>query len=430
MSSVPASKPSSRRALGERALAMIDALAAISADEGALTRLYLTPEHAKAAALVGEWMRGAGLSVRMDAAGTMRGALPPGRPGRSANKSLLIGSHIDTVIDAGRFDGNLGVVAGILAVEELKARGVALPFGLDILAFGDEEGVRFPVTLTSSSVAAGVFDPKALDATDEKGITLREALIAFGGDPARLSSEAYARPAVLGYLEVHIEQGPVLERSNEPLGVVTAIASQSRHRIRIRGEAGHAGTVPMDMRHDALTAAAEIILAAEETARKGKKHSLVATVGHVEVMPGASNVIPADVRFSLDVRAATDAARKAAVEEITLFARKIDKRRQVVVGVETVLEKAVATCAPRMTKAIAAGIGRLQVAAPRSLMSGAGHDGQAMAQLCDFGMIFVRCRAGISHNPNEWVSVDDLGAAVEGLVATIEELARQEGEAK
>ena len=271
MSSVPVPKPTPRRALGERALAMIDALAAITADEGALTRLYLTPEHARAAALVGEWMRGAGLSVRMDAAGTMRGALPPGRPGRSANKSLLIGSHIDTVIDAGRFDGNLGVVAGILAVEELKARGVALPFGLDILAFGDEEGVRFPVTLTSSSVVAGVFDPKALDATDEKGVTLREALVAFGGDPARLSSEAYARPAVLGYLEVHIEQGPVLERSNEPLGVVTAIASQSRHRIRIRGEAGHAGTVPMDMRHDALTAAAEIILAAEETAEEGQK---------------------------------------------------------------------------------------------------------------------------------------------------------------
>ncbi|MBZ9937823.1 allantoate amidohydrolase [Mesorhizobium sp. BR1-1-16] len=426
MTSLPATGPLTTRQIGERAQAMVDALATVSADEGALTRLYLTPEHRRAAEMVSGWMDTAGLSARMDAAGTVRGALPPGAAGRNSNKVLLIGSHIDTVIDGGRFDGNLGVIAGILAVEQLKARGIALPFGLEVLAFGDEEGVRFPVTLTSSAVAAGVFDPNSLDVADAQGVTLREALVAFGGDPERLRQEAYQRPAVLGYLEVHIEQGPVLERAGEPLGVVSAIASQSRHRIRIRGEAGHAGTVPMEMRHDALAAAAEIILAVEAIARKGKKHALVATVGHVEVMPGASNVIPGDVRFSLDVRAATDDARKAAVEEITLFARRIDKRRQVVVGVETVMEKGVATCAPRLAKAIAAGVGAVQAKPARSLMSGAGHDGLSMAQLGDIGMIFVRCRAGISHNPNEWVSIDDMGAAVEALVATIEELARQE----
>ena len=269
------------RALGEKAQRMIDALTAISASPDHLTRLYLTPEHKRAAELVGEWMREAGLSTRLDAAGTMRGSMPPGRAGRSGNKALLIGSHIDTVINAGRYDGNLGVVVGILAVETLKARRVTLPFGIDILAFGDEEGVRFPVTLTTSAVTAGVFDPKALDITDDADITLRDALIAFGGDPARLREEAYQRPSVLGYLEVHIEQGPVLERAQEPLGVVTAIASQSRHRIRIKGEAGHAGTVPMTMRHDALAAAAEIILAIEAIAKKDKKNSLVATVGHV-----------------------------------------------------------------------------------------------------------------------------------------------------
>ncbi|HWJ71861.1 MAG TPA: allantoate amidohydrolase [Kaistia sp.] len=426
MTSLPATGPLTTRRIGERAQAMVDALATVSADEGALTRLYLTPEHRRAAAMVSGWMEAAGLSTRMDAAGTVRGALPPGAAGRNSNKVLLIGSHIDTVIDGGRFDGNLGVIVGILAVEQLKARGIALPFGLEVLAFGDEEGVRFPVTLTSSAVAAGVFDPRSLDVADAQGVTLREALVAFGGDPERLRQEAYQRPAVLGYLEVHIEQGPVLERAGEPLGVVSAIASQSRHRIRIRGEAGHAGTVPMEMRHDALTAAAEIILAVEAIARKGKKHALVATVGHVEVMPGASNVIPGDVRFSIDVRAATDDARKAAVEEITLFARKIDKRRHVVVGVETVMEKVVATCAPRLAKAIAAGVSAVQGKPARSLMSGAGHDGQSMVQLGDIGMIFVRCRAGISHNPNEWVSIDDMGAAVEALVATIEELARQE----
>ncbi|MCX5514817.1 allantoate amidohydrolase [Kaistia algarum] len=425
MSAVASSAPSMRE-LGEKAQRMIDALAAISADPDRLTRLYLTPEHKRAAELVGEWMAASGLSVRMDAAGTMRGSLPPGRSGKSSNKALLIGSHIDTVIDAGRYDGNLGVVVAVLAVETLKARGVKLPFGLEILAFGDEEGVRFPVTLTSSAVAAGVFDPKALAVTDEGDTSLAAALTAFGGDPTRLQQEAYARPGVLGYLEVHIEQGPVLERVNEPLGVVTAIASQSRHRVRIKGEAGHAGTVPMGMRHDALTAAAEIILEIEAIARKGKKHSLVATVGHVEVMPGASNVIPADVRFTVDVRAADDAARQAAVETIKNFARKIDRRRHVVVGVETMMEKSVARCAPRLQKAIGTAVAAIQGKPARALMSGAGHDGQSMVQLGDFGMIFVRCRAGISHNPNESVTIDDMGAAVEALVGTIAEIARQE----
>jgi len=414
------------RALGEKAQRMIDALTAISASPDHLTRLYLTPEHKRAAELVGEWMREAGLSTRLDAAGTMRGSMPPGRAGRSGNKALLIGSHIDTVINAGRYDGNLGVVVGILAVETLKARRVTLPFGIDILAFGDEEGVRFPVTLTTSAVTAGVFDPKALDITDDADITLRDALIAFGGDPARLREEAYQRPSVLGYLEVHIEQGPVLERAQEPLGVVTAIASQSRHRIRIKGEAGHAGTVPMTMRHDALAAAAEIILAIEAIAKKDKKNSLVATVGHVEVMPGASNVIPADVRFSLDVRAANDQARQEAVEAITLVARKVDKTRHVVVGVETMLEKPVATCGARLQKAIGKAVTTVQGEPARSLMSGAGHDGQSMAHLGEFGMIFVRCRAGISHNPAEFVTIDDMGLAVEALVETILELARQE----
>lgn len=414
------------RALGEKAQRMIDELAAISASPDNLTRLYLTPEHRRAAELVEKWMREAGLSTRMDSAGTMRGSMPPGNTRRSSNRTLLVGSHIDTVIDAGRYDGNLGVVVGILAVETLKARGIELPFGLDILAFGDEEGVRFPVTLTSSAVTAGVFDQKALDVTDEHDISLRDALTEFGGDPKHLREDAYQRPSVLGYLEVHIEQGPVLERSNEPLGVVTAIASQSRHRIRIRGEAGHAGTVPMGMRHDALTAASEIILAIEAIARKDRKNSLVATVGHVEVMPGASNVIPADVRFSVDVRAANDKARKDAVEAITLIARKVDKRRHVVVGVETMLEKSVAACGPRLQKAIGVAVAATQGKPARSLMSGAGHDGQSMVHLGEFGMIFVRCRAGISHNPMESVTIDDMGLAVEALVGTIAELARQE----
>jgi allantoate deiminase len=426
MTKDPVRNAATMRATGERAQQMIDALAAISADPDRLTRLYLTPEHKRATELVGSWMEEAGLSVRMDAAGTMRGVQPPGRPGRSGNKTLLIGSHIDTVIDGGRYDGNLGVVVGLLAVEALKARGEALPFAIELLAFGDEEGVRYPVTLTSSAVAAGVFDPAALDQKDRSGTTLRDALVAFGGDPAALAGEAFQPSAMLGYLEVHIEQGPVLERTNAPLGVVTAIASQSRHRIRIKGEAGHAGTVPMPMRRDALVAASELIVGIEAIARKDRKNALVATVGEIEALPGASNVIPAEVRLSLDVRAASDEARREAVAAILSLARKTEAVRQVALTFETVLEKPVAACGPRMMAAIQEGTSRVMGKPAQTLLSGAGHDGLSMVHLCEYGMIFVRCRGGISHNPAEFVTIDDMGAAIEGLVETILALARQE----
>ena len=409
-------------ALGERAEAMLDALAGITAEPGRLTRLYLSPEHKRAAALVGEWMRRAGLAVRMDAAGTMHGLLPPGAPGPRANRRLLVGSHIDTVVDAGRYDGNLGVVAGILAVEELARRGVKLPFGLEILAFGDEEGVRYPKTLISSSTIAGCLDPTVLDMVDADGMPIRGALAGFGGDPDHLAAEAYLRGDVIGYLEVHIEQGPVLESKGEALGVVSAIASQGRYRLTARGEAGHAGTVPMALRHDALTAAAE-------GARRGAKDSLVATVGEIAVRPGAGNVIPGEAVFSLDVRAASDAARAGAVDEIRRRVRDIGKRRGVVIGVETMLEKPVAAAAPWLKRAIAAGIKTATGAKPRELMSGAGHDGMAMINLTDIGMIFVRCRAGISHSALEQATVDDMGLAVEALVETIIRIASGAGKA-
>lgn len=417
---------SGSKAIGERAEAMIDALATITAEPGKLTRLYLTPEHKRAAMLVGEWMRRAGLTVRMDAAGTMHGLLSAGSAGPSGRKRLLVGSHIDTVVDAGRFDGNLGVVAGILAVEELRSRAIALPFDLEVLAFGDEEGVRYPKTLSTSSAIAGIVEPSVLELTDAVGMTMRAALAEFGGDPDHLTTEAYHRADVLGYLEVHIEQGPVLETANEPLGVVSAIASQGRYRLHVRGEAGHAGTVPMALRHDALAGAAEVVATVEEVARKGEKASLVATVGEIKVAPGASNVIPGVAEFSLDVRAADDATRTGAAAEIRQRARQIGARRSLVIGMETVHEKPVAVAAPRLRKAIASAIAGVTGKAPREMMSGAGHDGQAMIRLTDIGMIFVRCRAGISHNPLEYASPADMGLAVEALVKTIETIAAEE----
>jgi allantoate deiminase len=417
---------SDTKRLGERAEAMIDALATISADEGRLTRLYLTPEHKRAAMLVGEWMRRAGLAVRMDAVGTMHGLRVAGRDGPRAKKRLLVGSHIDTVVDGGKYDGNMGVIIAIIAAEELAARGIALPFELEVLAFGDEEGVRYPKTLISSSTIAGIVGPSVLDMKDETGMTMRDALAEFGADASHLSAEAYLRPNVIGYLEVHIEQGPVLDQANEPLAVVSAIASQGRYRLQMHGEAGHAGTVPMAIRHDALAGAAEVVTLAEEVASQGARANLVATVGELKVTPGASNVIPGKVDFSLDVRASDDDTRADAATEIRQRASQVGARRGLVFGMETVHEKPVATCAPRLRRAIAAAIASVTGKPPRELMSGAGHDGQAMIHLTDIGMIFVRCRAGISHNPLEYASSDDMGLAVEALVRTIIEIAKED----
>jgi allantoate deiminase len=355
-------------------------------------------------------------------AATVHGLMAAGREGPRAKERLLVGSHIDTVMDGGRYDGNLGVVVGILAAEEIRARGIALPFALEILAFGDEEGVRFPQTLISSSAIAGTIAPSVLDMADTEGTTLRAALAAFGADPDHLAAEAYARADVVGFIEVHIEQGPILERANEPLGVVTTIAGQGRHRVHIRGEVGHAGTVPMAIRHDALAGAAEVITAIEEIARGRATESLVATVGEIRVTPGASNVIPGTAEFSLDIRAEDDETRRSATAEIMQRSRQIGARRGLVVGTETVHDKPVAVCAPRLRRAIATAIQGVTGKPARELMSGAGHDGQAMIQLTDIGMIFVRCRAGISHGPLESVSIEDMGLAVEALVRTIVEI--------
>jgi hydantoinase/carbamoylase family amidase len=409
--------------LGERAQAMLDTLAMISTEPDRLTRPYLTPEHKRAAELVAEWMRRAGMSVRMDAVAGVHGLL-----GNRANmpRRLLVGSHIDTVIDAGRYDGALGVVAAILAAEQIRALEIALPFGLEVIAFGDEEGIRFPKALIGSSTVAGVIDPRILDMTDSAGETVRNALISFGCDPAALESEAYRREDVVGYLEVHIEQGPLLENWNEPLGVVAAIAAQSRHRVRIVGEAGHAGTVPMVLRHDALAGAAEFMVMAEELACRGERDLLAITVGEISAEPGAVNVIPGEVRLSLDVRAASDEARASAVETIVRRSRQIGARRGLAIAIETVHEKPVVVCAPKLRAAISRAVGSVTGHKPRELMSGAGHDGLAMAHLTDIGMIFVRCRAGISHNPLEHVTLPDLGFAVEALVRTIVEVAKEE----
>jgi allantoate deiminase len=362
-------------------------------------------------------MREAGMSVSEDALGTVRGHWRPEK-----TKRLLIGSHIDTVIDAGKYDGPMGVVIGILAVSALQEAGADLPFGIDVLAFGDEEGSRFSATLTSSSACAGVFDRTALAAEDRDGVTLADALTAYGKTPDDIASAAYDPAAVVGYVEAHIEQGPVLEAEGLPLGIVTGIIGQTRLRVAVRGQAGHAGTVPMPMRHDALAGAAEIVLAVERVAQENEADGMVATVGRIEASPGAINVIPGRVEFSVDLRSSTDALRRAAIAQIEEEARRIVSRRKLDVDFKPFHEMQTTPCAPALQDLLDEAVSALGQRTIR-LPSGAGHDAQAMAQLCPSAMLFVRCRGGISHNPAEFASESDIGMATAVLVDFIEKLA-------
>jgi allantoate deiminase len=406
-------------ALGLRAETMLDALADITSEAPRLTRLFLSSEHRRAADLVASWMREAGLTVREDALGTVRGHWRP-----DLRKRLLIGSHIDTVIDAGKYDGMLGVVAAILAVGRLQGQGADYPFGIDILAFGDEEGSRFRSTLSSSSACAGVFDRAALSFADRDGVTLSDAIAAYGGNPDDIPAAAYRPEDVIGYLELHIEQGPVLESANQPLGVVTGIVGQSRMRVIAIGEAGHAGTVPMTMRHDALAGAAELMLAIERTAIENADDNMVATVGRIEASPGATNVIPGRVGFSLEFRSSTNSRRKAALDQTKADARHIGVRRQLEFAFEPFHETDTIVCPADLQDVIAEAIGGLGYPAVR-LPSGAGHDGIAMSRLCPVGMIFVRCRGGVSHNPAEYASPSDIGVSILALTRVISLLAKK-----
>lgn len=401
--------------LGRRAEAMIAALGAISASPDHLTRLFLSPEHRRAADLVAGWMREAGLAVSEDALGTVRGHWHPSGPGAPR---LLIGSHIDTVENAGRYDGCMGVVLGILAAGELARAGVQRPFGVDVLAFGDEEGSRFPTTLSASSAVAGIFSPAMLAARDPQGVSFEEALRAYGKDPVDIPLAAYDGNRVIAYVEAHIEQGPVLDAEGRPLGVVSAIAGASRLSVTVTGEAGHAGTVPMRMRHDALLGAAEMALAVEKVAA-ADRDGMVATVGRVHVEPGAVNVIPARVVFTIDIRSGSDASRRAALTRFEREAHRIAERRGLGVVISAFHEVGTVPCFRDLQRRLSEAVSSLGHDAP-VMPSGAGHDGQAMSKLCPIGMLFVRCRGGISHNPAEYASPADMGLAAAALVRFIE----------
>lgn len=392
-------------------------LAACTEEQGRITRSYGTPALAAARSNVAEWMRAAGLSVRMDAIGNLRGRYEGTDPGAPA---LLLGSHIDSVRDAGKYDGPLGVLVAVAAIERLAESGRRLPFPIEVVAFPDEEGLRFQTTYLGSSALAGTFCSDLLDRVDASGITMREAIAGFGGEPAALDQAALQPNEAFAYIEIHIEQGPHLESIDAPLGVVTAISGQTRILAAFTGVAGHAGTVAMKLRRDPLPAAAELILAAETMAQG--KPGLLATVGVISAEPGASNVIPGRVDFTLDVRHPDDAVRRGAVYDLEQKARQIALKRWLDMKWAAVRDHPAVPCdadlATRLERAVAAA-GH----AHDRLPSGAGHDAVVMSARLPVAMLFVRCAGGISHNPAEDVSMPDVAAAIAAIDRFLDDLA-------
>ena len=385
-----------------------DALARHSEQPDGLTRVFLSPEQRAVSDLVRGWMGEAGLDTRIDAIGNVIGRYEGERPGLPC---LMLGSHLDTVRDAGKYDGMLGVVSAIECVADLSARAVRLPFAVEVIGFADEEGVRFAATLLGSRAVAGTFDPAWLDKTDQDGATMRAALMASGFDPARVGDAARRRDDVLAYVELHIEQGPVLEAEGLPVGVVTAISGGNRFNVEVTGMAGHAGTVPMSLRRDALCAAAECALAVERIARGMSE--VVGTVGRIEALPGAINVIPGKVRFTLDARAPGDELRERAVAAMRAEFEAIAARRDVTIVLSPVWEARTAACSPALQRQLTAAI-HAEGVRVHHLPSGAGHDGMAIIDIAPIGMLFVRCQGGISHHPAEAVTLGDveIGARV------------------
>ena len=387
-------------------LARAAALGEISEEPGRLTRRFATGALRAAGDLVAEWMAAAGMDVRRDDAGNVVGRYAG--TGGDARPPLALGSHLDTVPGAGRYDGVLGVLVAVAAVERLATRGERLAFPLEVVAFADEEGARFGVAYLGSTAYAGLFEPAWLHLVDESGTTVTDALRSLGDDPDTLLRAS--RPTLAGYLEVHIEQGPVLEHEDLPIGVVTAISGRTRASIGLRGQAGHAGTLPMPWRHDALAAAAAAVLAVEEIG--GREDGLVATVGMLSVEPGAANVVPGAATFSLDVRHVDDRARGRATGQMLEVISRIAATRQVELDWEVLHETPAVAMAPWLRERLVEAIEAEGLRAA-SLVSGAGHDAVVLARVCDAAMLFVRCAGGISHDPRESVDEADIAVAID-----------------
>ena len=395
-------------ALGNAIMEWAETIGQWSDDDSGLTCAYMTTAHRKTASQLATWMREAGMEVSIDAVGNVVGRYLSDNPHA---KTLMTGSHYDTVRNGGKYDGRAGILLPIAVVKHLNERGEKLPFHLEVIGFSEEEGVRFKSTFLGSNAIAGRFDMKLLDKCDADGIAMRAALLEAGCTPDDIPKIARHRENLLGFVEVHIEQGPVLLESDLPVGIVTSIAGSSRYLVELIGVASHAGTTPMNMRKDAAAAAAEIVLYVEK--RCMQVPSLVGTVGQLQVPDGSVNVVPGACRLSLDIRAADDATRNAAVTDILCEIDAICARRSIEYKLEPLITAPAAPCAPWLMRQLSASVARVGIA-PFELTSGAGHDAMAIAAITDVAMLFIRCgNGGISHNSLETMTADDAEMAAQ-----------------
>ena len=390
-------------------------LAACTEEPGVTTRTFLSPPMRDVHARLTRLMEAAGMDVQVDAAGNLRGLYPATT---TEAWRFIIGSHLDTVRHAGAFDGILGVVLGVALVQRLQGR--RLPLAIEVIGFSEEEGVRFGIPFIGSRALLGTLDPAVLDYRDDAGCSIRQAMVAYGLDPGALP-DAIMEDRTAGYLEFHIEQGPVLDARQLPLGVVSAIVGQSRCRVDFEGTANHAGTTPMASRHDALAAAAEWVGRVEREAMQVP--DLVATVGRMDVLPGAANVIPGECRATLDVRHAVDAVRKTSAEGLAEAAREIGIRRGLHVYVYPQLDQAAVRMDTPLRERLERAVARCGY--PVHVMtSGAGHDAMVLAAELPVAMLFLRTPGGISHHPDETVREEDVEAALRVGDAFLDDLAQ------
>ena len=406
----PSSPPGRALALARVVLGRCDALAGCTEEPGVITRPFPSQAMTRAQDMVCGWMAEAGLDPQIDPIGNVIGRRRASHPDAPV---LLIGSHLDSVRNAGRYDGVLGVLAAIATVEAVA--DADLPFRIDVIAFCDEEGLRFGSTFFGSLAVAGSLGEVHLGVTDADGITLAEALADAGYAPHRTADAAYDPARTLGYLELHIEQGPRLERERVPLGVVPAIAGQTKASVAFNGRAAHAGTTPMDARRDALAGAAEWALAVERHARNAA--GLVATVGRIQAEPGAVNVVAGRATCTLDVRHEADAVRIAAVEALRSTAEDIARERGLRIEWDVLVDDATAP----LDEELATLLERL-TGAPR-VVSGAGHDAAVLARFTRAALLFVRCPGGVSHHPDEAVAEKDVAVALDAMAGFVRALA-------
>ncbi|NLS14540.1 allantoate amidohydrolase [Vibrio sp. SM6] len=414
--------------LAEQVMAYCDELAHISQTLGIIDRRYLTPEHKQANDKLAQWAAQSQLQHWEDEAGNQWIRLPAQQQDNLPHEAprVIMGSHTDSVPDGGRYDGPLGVVGPLVLLKHFAESRVQFPFHLDVVGFGDEEGTRFGSTLLGSSAICGMWQSRWRELTDENGVSLAQAMYDFGLDVSKVSEAQIDSSRVLAYLETHIEQGPVLEERGKPLAAVKGIAGARRFNITLKGQAGHAGTVPMVLRHDPLVIASHWITQVQQmaTATSDSEFPVVATVGRLEVRPGAVNVVPGEVRMSLDIRSLSDEARDAVFDSLQELLEVEAAFHQLECQFEPTHNASAVSCNDEMTRSLNQLVTHyFGDSAP--LVSGAGHDAMALAMRVPATMLFVRCKGGVSHHPDESIMTSDAAAALQVMAAFVTDIARK-----